>query len=132
MKLNFQSKLVILESKKMPPSSTKKKKKNPLLFSHLCKWSSTYLASTEQTSKGEEVKVHFASIPFMRASWCLHIPWSTEDGRKERKAGGIQLNRMESGSLLAICAMCFSMSFFVMIPRSLLMTHTQRQNHASS
>lgn len=38
-----------------------------------------------------------------------------------------QLKRMESGSLLAICAMCFSMSFLVMIPSSLLKNKKQRQ-----
>lgn len=31
-----------------------------------------------------------------------------------------QLKRMESGSLLAICAMCLSTSFFVMMPSSFL------------
>lgn len=49
------------------------------------------------------------------------------EGMTKRKDGGIQLKRMESGSLLAICAMCFSMSFFVMIPSSLLMAKKERE-----
>lgn len=46
-----------------------------------------------------------------------------------------QLKRMESGSLLAICAMCFSMSFLVMIPSSLLKnkkTETKESHITSS
>lgn len=46
----------------------------------------------------------------------------------KRKDGEDQLKRMESGSLLAICAMCLSMSFLVMIPSSLLKTETEKQN----
>lgn len=42
------------------------------------------------------------------------------------------MKRMESGSLLAICAMCFSMSFFVMIPSSLLMTNKERRKEKKS
>lgn len=46
----------------------------------------------------------------------------------KRKDGEDQLKRMESGSLLAICAMCLSMSFLVMIPSSLLKAETEKQN----
>lgn len=48
--------------------------------------------------------------------------------RMKRKDGEDQLKRMESGSLLAICAMCLRMSFLVMIPSSLLKTETEKQN----
>lgn len=60
-------------------------------------------------------------------------PWSTEDGWKGGgRRGGVQLKRMESGSLLAICAMCFSISFLVMIPSSRLMTQRQREKREKS
>lgn len=49
----------------------------------------------------------------------------------KRKDGGAQLKRMESGSLLAICAMCFSISFLVMIPSSLLMTQREKRQQKS-
>lgn len=42
------------------------------------------------------------------------------------------MKRMESGSLLAICAMCFSISFLVMIPSSRLMTQRQREKREKS
>lgn len=54
------------------------------------------------------------------------------EGMTKRKDGGIQLKRMESGSLLAICAMCFSMSFLVMIPSSLLMAKKERNKESQN
>jgi len=48
-------------------------------------------------------------------------------GGSEGGGAGVQLKRMESGSLLAICAMCLSMSFLVMIPSSLLTTDTKKR-----
>lgn len=47
------------------------------------------------------------------------LSWSSAPLPESHRGGG-QLNKMESGSLLAICAMCFRMSFLVMMPSSLL------------
>lgn len=54
------------------------------------------------------------------------VLWSTEEEEEEA-----QLKRMESGSLLAICAMCFSMSFLVMIPSSLLKNKKHRDKRVT-
>lgn len=64
------------------------------------------------------------------------VLWSTEEeeeeGRmEEEEEEEAQLKRMESGSLLAICAMCFSMSFLVMIPSSLLKNKKHRDKRVT-
>lgn len=50
---------------------------------------------------------------------------------EEEEEEEAQLKRMESGSLLAICAMCFSMSFLVMIPSSLLKNKKHRDKRVT-
>lgn len=50
-----------------------------------------------------------------------------EEEEEEAEDEGVQLKRMESGSLLAIWAMCFRMSFLVMIPSNLLQQNQRKR-----
>ncbi len=105
-------------------------KTNSLFSSRLCKRSSWCLASSERPLKGWRGKGAFRASE--NSSWCPLVPRSTEEGWKddEEEGRGVQLKRMESGSLFAICAMCFRMSFLVMIPSSLLLTQREREKQS--
>lgn len=102
-----------------PDETPAKHKVYPLFCGRLCKRRSSRNGRWKswRGKKGAFVGVFFS----VRAGVFI-VLWSTEEeeeeGRMEEEEA--QLKRMESGSLLAICAMCFSMSFLVMIPSSLL------------
>lgn len=104
-----QSKIRLQPTKIYPLSSPVQMQLNCLLFS-------------EQPIKLKQQRC----ISFNCTGWCHLLPLVYRE-KMNRKDGGVQLKRMDSGSLLANCAMCFNMSFLVMMPNSLLMTQTEER-----